>query len=591
MFGSVRRWLAPPRFEGDFERTNAARVLHFLLLIMLVMLIATLIFFSFFEGDRARNVLSIAALTAFTVFALWRLRLGHVDRVARYFLIMEWIVALGYSLVTRGILSPYPALQTIIVLLAGILLRPIYSAYFAVASVISVTILFFISPQLPGAMEFVSPELYSAYAASNWFVYAASYMMTATLVLYSARSITMNLERILQRDRQLAERNRALEAEVAERTRFEGELRQSEAKFRTLIESAQFGIFILKDAQHADFVYVNRSFAQMLGYSPEEMIDRMSPVDVLTTDDTDDAFGRIQRRFEGRPPVGTAPYRAIRKDGSRVDVVVSGMVIDYDGQPALLGTMIDVTAERLAEGSRIELEVERKRVEFLRGFVDTMTHDLKTPLSVIGSSLYLIEKSADPADHQRHLTKIGDQVGRMSRMIEDMLTVARLDTVPDLSFENVDVNSLIAGVCDQLEVQSQHKKLTLVYVSSPEVTAVRADGDLLNHAVINLIENAINYTPAGGTVTVRTVASDEYVTIEVKDSGIGISETELPRVFDRFFRARNAATQSPGTGLGLAITKRIVDLHAGDISVTSQVGAGSLFKVRLPAARGAVSAV
>lgn len=591
MFGSVRRWLAPPRFEGDFERTNAARVLHFLLLIMLVTLISALIFFTFFEDSRARNVISIAALTAFTVFALWRLRLGYVDRVARYFLVMEWGVALGYGLVTRGILSPYPALQTIIVLLAGILLRPIYSAYFAVASVISVTILFFISPQLPGVIEIVSPEQYSAYAASNWFVYAASYMMTATLVLYASRSITMNLERILQRDRQLAERNRALEVEVTERTRVEGELRQSEAKFRTLIESAQFGIFILKDAQHADFVYVNRSFAQMLGYSPEEMIDRMSPVDVLTSDDTDDAFGRIQRRFEGQPPVGTALYRAIRKDGSRVDVAVSGMVIDYVGKPALLGMMIDVTAERQAERSRIELEVERKRVEFLRGFMDTMTHDLKTPLSVIGSSLYLIEKAADPADQRRHLAKIGDQVDRLSRMIEDMLTVARLDTVPDLRLETVDLNALIAGVCDLLEVQSQYKNLKLACALSPGVTAVRADGDLLNHAVVNLIENAINYTPAGGSVTVRTVAGDEYVTIEVQDSGIGISEAELPRVFDRFFRARNAATQSSGTGLGLAITKRIVDLHAGDISVTSRIGTGSLFRVRLPTAPGAVPAV
>jgi len=589
MFGSVRGWLTPPHFDDDFERTNAARVLHFLLLIVLVILLATLVFFTLLESHRVRNVLSLMLFTAITLVSLWRLHHGNVYTTGRLYLIVLWIMAMGYSLFNRGILSSYPALVTIIIWLAGIMVRPIYSVFFAIASVASVTVMLFISQDLPGIAAFYPPELYLTHATSNWFVYVAAYMMTATLVLYSARHNAMNLERVIQRDRQLAERNTTLEAEIAERKRVEGELRQSETTFRTLIENAQIGIFILKDAQQAAFLYVNDNLARMLGYTPEEMIHRMSPFDVLDSDYIDDAKERIQGRFAGAPPVGTAPYRVIRKDGSYIDAIVSGMVIDYNGKPALLCTMIDVTAERQAERSRIELEVERNRVEFLRAFMYTMTHDLKTPLSVIGSSLYLIEKATEPAAQQRHLGKISDQVGRLGRMIEDMLTVARLDTVPDLRFDLIRINALVTSACDQFEAQAQHRNVSLSCVLAAETATVRADGDLLNHAIINLIENAINYTPAGGTVTVRTVVENEHVTIEVQDTGIGISEAELQRVFDRFFRARNATAQASGTGLGLAITKRIVDLHNGEISVTSHIGTGSLFKVRLPTAPGAVS--
>jgi signal transduction histidine kinase len=223
----------------------------------------------------------------------------------------------------------------------------------------------------------------------------------------------------------------------------------------------------------------------------------------------------------------------------------------------------------------------------LRRFTADASHELKTPLQVlrIGVERALVHPGV-PQEILQSLDETLAQINQMTEMVEGLLTLARADEgeVP-LALEQSDLRDLLSDVA---ETAGMLGETTGVRVASemPE-TPVRMSVDLhrIRQMLLNLVTNAIKYTPAGGTVGLGLSEEAEAVTFTVRDSGIGIAPGDLPHIFDRFWRAdpaRSRTGERPGTGLGLAITKWIAEAHGGSITVQSRPGRGTVFTVRLP---------
>jgi len=249
----------------------------------------------------------------------------------------------------------------------------------------------------------------------------------------------------------------------------------------------------------------------------------------------------------------------------------------------LVGVSRDITHQKQAEQQRLALALQKERLELLTEFIGNMSHDLKTPLSVIKTSLYLMERVDDPARQEAKLQVIKEQTLRLEKLIQDVITMSRLENGAKPQFEAVDFNAVILDVEAKLRPTAERKHLNIHLHLDPHLPPLPADENELWRLMANLYENALHYTPEHGTIKITTSVTEKQVIIEVQDSGIGIGRDDMPHIFDRFYRADPARSiERGGTGLGLAIVKRIVELHKGEIVVESDEGKGSLFRVLLP---------
>lgn len=242
----------------------------------------------------------------------------------------------------------------------------------------------------------------------------------------------------------------------------------------------------------------------------------------------------------------------------------------------------DVTERKMAEKQRMELTIAQEKNEVLRQFVDSMTHDLKTPLTVINTNLYLLNRYQDPAKQKAVIQKIYKQLELILQMLDDMLAVAHLDNVPELEWDEVDLALVVKDILDSLEAKAEQKQLEVEVKLSADSVSVLASVHELRRALTNVVDNAIKYTPEKGQVFIDLSYDDSNVILRVRDTGIGIPYSELEQVFDRFYRSDNARNSAPGTGLGLEISRRIIEFHKGEILVESELGKGSNFTIRLP---------
>jgi two-component system phosphate regulon sensor histidine kinase PhoR len=250
-----------------------------------------------------------------------------------------------------------------------------------------------------------------------------------------------------------------------------------------------------------------------------------------------------------------------------------------------VGVSRDITNQKQAEQQRLELALQKERLELLTEFIGNMSHDLKTPLSVIKTTLYLMERLDDPTRQKAKLQVIKEQTLRLEKLIQDVITMSRLEHGATPMFEPVDFNMVILDVEAKLRPTAERKHLNIRLNLDANLPSLAADENELWRLMANLYENALHYTPERGTITLTTYFAEKKVVVEVQDTGMGIDKDDMPYIFDRFYRADPARSiERGGTGLGLAIVKRIVELHGGEIVVQSDEGKGSLFRVLLPLA-------
>lgn len=216
-------------------------------------------------------------------------------------------------------------------------------------------------------------------------------------------------------------------------------------------------------------------------------------------------------------------------------------------------------------------------------FVGNVSHELRTPLtSIKGFVETLLDGAMENNDLcRRFLNIIDSETYRLSRLIEDLLTLSSIESQErPMCLIPLCVANSVFNVLNIMGPQISEKSLRVDYIYEPNLAYINADEDLLNQVLINLLDNAIKYTPKKGTITIRSRERDSRVVTTITDTGMGIPHESLPRVFERFYRVDKArGREQGGTGLGLSIVKHIVELHGGEVLVESEVGKGSTFGV------------
>jgi two-component system phosphate regulon sensor histidine kinase PhoR len=234
---------------------------------------------------------------------------------------------------------------------------------------------------------------------------------------------------------------------------------------------------------------------------------------------------------------------------------------------------------------------EVKRLEQMRQqFIANVSHELKTPLSSIKAYAETLLGGAlkDPVHAQRFLERIDEQANRLHQLIMDMLSLARIESSQaPLELAIVPLGRVVQRTLADHERQAASKQVTLENRFADAPILVRADEEALRQILNNLIDNAVKYTPVGGCVSVAGRVDGGVVLCEVTDTGPGIAAEHHGRLFERFYRVDKARSRElGGTGLGLAIVKHLTQAMGGSVEISSQVGQGSTFTVRLPSAGG-----
>jgi len=341
--------------------------------------------------------------------------------------------------------------------------------------------------------------------------------------------------------------------------------------FLSAIQASPNGVVML-DA-YAQIEWCNQTAATHLGIHPER--DLMQRVGNLLRDPVFAAYMAVEQPVE---PVVLAGYR------HRIErpVRISLQRHRYGEGKQLLLTR-DVTLLEQAEAVR-------------RDFVANVSHEIRTPLTVMSGFIETLQTLDLTADEQtRYLALMGLQANRMQGLVEDLLTLSRLEGSPVPSFENVLPLQRLLQSCEQearglsQTIASGEEKQDIQFDLSPKLIDVVVMGEVreIQSALSNLVSNAVRYTPAGGRIQVVVEPGDEgALWMTVSDTGAGIAAEHLPRLTERFYRVdRSRSRDSGGTGLGLAIVKHVMQRHGGSLLITSQVGKGSQFKLVFPANR------
>lgn len=228
---------------------------------------------------------------------------------------------------------------------------------------------------------------------------------------------------------------------------------------------------------------------------------------------------------------------------------------------------------------------ETTKMEALRDFLSDFTHDIRTPIAVMKTSLYVIKRSEDLEKRNYHLNILQKQTEHLENLVDDMVSIMRLDAgLTKISTKRLNPNELVAEVTANLEPLAAEKGLKLSLEVSDTLPSCLVDRTKITRAITNVVENALNYTPTGGSVALKTYPENQNIVIQVQDTGIGIPEDDLPHIFDRFYRADKARnTQTGSSGLGLSISKSIIERHQGEIRVESAEGVGTTVRIVLPA--------
>ncbi len=218
-----------------------------------------------------------------------------------------------------------------------------------------------------------------------------------------------------------------------------------------------------------------------------------------------------------------------------------------------------------------------------REFVANVSHELKTPIAVLKSLLETLYEEEDREEKKVFLEKALKRVEDMRRLVEDLLILTKLESGEErIKREDVDLRLLVEEVFDLLEPQAKERNISLINSVDKELK-VKGDWDKLFLLLKNLVDNAIKYNKEGGKVEVKAKRENQYVQLQVQDTGIGIPKEHIPFIFERFYRVDPSRSRNlGGTGLGLSIVKHIALSHGGKIEVQSKEGVGSIFSVFLP---------
>ncbi len=387
----------------------------------------------------------------------------------------------------------------------------------------------------------------------------------------TATAAALFVLRPLASDAEDSRRTPAADVESTRDNHSPAEAQQNAALLETVLGTMVEGVIVVNSQER--MLYANRAARSLLDIQQRDVVGR--PVlEAARSSDIDQAVQAALRS-------GQTQHSEFEFPRKQRFVALTVSVLPGDPLPGVVLVIHDVT--------------ELRRLERLRrDFVSNVSHELKTPLTSIQAYADTLIEGAvdDPAHNRVFLQRIVEQAERLQSLIQDLLRLAKIESQTEaFRIEPVSLARLAAECVDDYRPIAETKGLALETADVADVV-VQADVDGLRQILDNLVNNALNYTPAGGRVNVRVRRQEGWGVLEVEDTGIGIAKDEQARVFERFYRVDRARSRAVGgTGLGLAIVKHLAQSFSGRVELTSELGRGSRFVVWLPAAEGTTTPV
>ncbi|MBI2020499.1 MASE1 domain-containing protein [Candidatus Daviesbacteria bacterium] len=347
-------------------------------------------------------------------------------------------------------------------------------------------------------------------------------------------------------------------------------LQSNERRFRALIEKASDAIFLVD--KKGSILYASPSSSKIIGYTPQELVGQICFVFARSSDPKNKLeLSKLFKQLLKQPNASiTAASRALHQDGSWKWIEATATNLLHDSSvKAIVVNFRDVTERK---------EVEERKDEF----ISIASHELRTPLATVKGYTQILGQLLQSKDDKLtgYISKMAGQIDRLTKLVADLLDVSQIQAGKlELHKSKFNMDSLVSEVVDNLQLTTQHRILF-----QPDGQAkIYADKDRISEVLINLMTNAIKYSPRSDKILVRVNSDTSHVNISVQDFGIGISKKHISHLFERFFRAENRIRSSfSGLGLGLYISQRIIKRHGGEIKADSIKGQGSTFTVNLP---------
>jgi hypothetical protein len=366
---------------------------------------------------------------------------------------------------------------------------------------------------------------------------------------------------------------------------------QSEQRWRRFIESNIIGVVIM---EHDHIVEANDAFLKMVGYSRDELVTSRLSWRSITPPESLERSNAARAELRTRGTCAPFEKQYLRKDGSRVWVMMASVAIE--GSDQWMKFVLDISDRKHATTER-EAAYEREHVARTQAeeatrlkdeFLANVSHELRTPMNaIIGWTHLLRSGRLEDSQRQRALESIDRGARSQAKLIEDLLDVSRIVSGKlNLSLQPVDLGAVIDAAIESQRPAAHTKGLHIDRTPTPPQFVVMGDTGRLQQVFLNILSNALKFTPTGGRIEVRLASKNGHAQVAITDTGEGISADFLPYVFDRFRQADGTSTRSHmGLGLGLAIVRHVVELHGGDVRVESAgEGKGATFTVTIPLA-------
>lgn len=427
----------------------------------------------------------------------------------------------------------------------------------------------------------------SAGAASHldtWLFAIISLLAVATF----GSLLLITTGRTLRIEAAVDERTVELQHEIGERIRTEAALRDSEQRFRNILNHVPIGVLYTDLKGHIK--QANPKLRELLGLSAEQL-DRMRSWDFVHPDDAPEDRLQIERLIAGDISVWQRQERMLRADGRVLWVRTSvSLLRDAQGHPhRIVGTVEDITEHLQLEEAQAGRELAEAANRAKNDFLSRMSHELRTPLNAMLGFAQLIE-----LDRQQPLsTSQKDWVGQIQtagwhllEMINDTLDLSRIESgTLKLSCEVLDLRSVIEGTMSMVERDMKARRIGARLEIAPEAAQVAGDPTRIKQILTNLLTNAVKYNVDDGSIEVTARPNlDGEIEISVADTGLGMNEAQQANLFQPFNRLGRERSSQQGTGIGLVISKRLAELMGGRLTCTSAEGLGSAFTVTLPRA-------
>lgn len=357
-------------------------------------------------------------------------------------------------------------------------------------------------------------------------------------------------------------------------------LRTSEEKFVKAFKASPEPMTIISLNSNR-YLEVNTSFLSSTGYVRNEVVNHTEgELNIWYEPEQREKLESIVkdkgfvRNFEAKIQTKTGQIRTW---------LMSADIIELDGEMCQIAVAKDISERIEAERQRIELALERERIDLMAEFMTKASHEFKTPLSIINTSTYLMSKTKNPSENVERISLIASQVDAIEMLVDSLLFMTKLNAKDvDLTMEKLDLNVILRAIDYKYQSEADKKGIIREMNLSDYPLALHGNVSYLQRALTAFYDNAIKYNTRGGKLTVNSYHKGDSHIIDFIDTGIGISEQDQERIFERFFQVDKASTQR-GFGLGLPIARTIIELHGGRIDVESRVGEGSSFRVVIPA--------